>query len=171
MLLNWETKTEISNYGFDIERLAEQNNEWMKIGFVNGSGNSNSPKQYSFTDNNVNSGKYSYRLKQIDSDGKYEYSRTIKVVIGTPNNFVLNQNYPNPFNPVTNIEYAIDSKQYTILKVYDVLGNEVAILVTEDKEAGSYEVEFDASSLTSGVYFYRLQAGSYIATKKMMLMK
>ncbi len=88
-----------------------------------------------------------------------------------PTDFILSQNYPNPFNPKTKISYQIPELSYVTLKVYDVLGKEVAILVNEEKLIGNYEVEFNAENLPSGVYFYRLQAGSFVETKKMVLMK
>jgi hypothetical protein len=91
--------------------------------------------------------------------------------VDQPNTFHSHQNYPNPFNPSTSIQYAISSRQFVSLKVYDVLGNEIATLVNEEKQAGSYEVEFDGAGLPSGIYFYRLQAGSFIETKKMILIK
>jgi len=90
---------------------------------------------------------------------------------GLPSEYRLGQNYPNPFNPTTSIQYAISSRQFVTLKVYDVLGNEVAILVNEEKQVGSYEIEFDGSVLTSGIYFYKLQTGDFVETKKMVLMK
>ena len=89
----------------------------------------------------------------------------------TPGNFVLNQNYPNPFNPSTTINFSIQSSDFVSLKVYDVLGNEVATLVNEKRPAGSYNINFNASQLSSGIYFYKLQAGSFVETKKMILIK
>ncbi|MBV6421602.1 MAG: hypothetical protein DAHOPDDO_02877 [Ignavibacteriaceae bacterium] len=93
----------------------------------------------------------------------------------SPNSYNLSQNYPNPFNPTTRIQYAIGSRQFVSLKIYDVLANEVATLVNEEKPAGTYEVEFNTSSIkhfpSSGIYFYRLQAGSFVETKKMILIK
>jgi len=171
--LSWNTATEINNYGFDIERcaLSAERKAWNKIGFVNGNGNSNSPKSYSFVDDNITAGKYSYRLKQIDNDGQFEYSKTIEVDMNGVKKFELNQNYPNPFNPTTSIRYAIDSRQFVSLKVYNLLGKEVATLINENKEAGNYMVNFDASNLPSGVYLYKLQAGEFIQTKKMTLVK
>ena len=147
-----------------------------KIGFVNGSGNSNSPKEYSFTDKNLNTGNYSYRLKQIDNDGKFEYSNSVFVEINNqPQEFALYQNYPNPFNPSTRIQYQVSSIAHVTLKVYDVLGNEISTLVNEEQPAGSYEVEFDASSgiqnLASGIYFYQLKAGGFNVSKKMLLLE
>jgi hypothetical protein len=89
----------------------------------------------------------------------------------SPEEFSLEQNYPNPFNPSTSIQYRVSSTSNVSLKVYDVLGNEVATLVNEEKPAGSYEVKFDASGLSSGIYFYKLQSGSFVETKKMLLLK
>jgi hypothetical protein len=171
--LNWETETEVNNYGFEVERFAlnSKSQAWDKIGFVNGNGNSNSPKNYSFVDNSIVSGKYSYRLKQIDNDGKFEYSNAIEVNFGTPMKYTLNQNYPNPFNPSTVISFSVPVTAHVTLKIYDVLGNEVATLINSEKPAGVYEVEFNASELTSGIYFYKLQTGSFIETKKMLLIK
>ena len=113
-------------------------------------------------------------LLKLDFDGNFKYSDIIEVEI-TPLEFSLSQNYPNPFNPSTSIKYAIGSRQFVTLKVYDVLGNEVAILVNEEKPAGSYEIEFKSSvgshQLASGVYYYQLRAGDFIQTKKMILLK
>ncbi|MBK6914627.1 MAG: T9SS type A sorting domain-containing protein [Ignavibacteriales bacterium] len=185
--LNWQTATEVNNYGFEIERntplnplsRGEVEGMWEKIGFVNGNGNSNSPKSYSFVDNNVSAGSYSYRLKQIDNDGKFEYSKTVEVSFIKPDAFALEQNYPNPFNPTTKIKYTIPSVTlslskgdvYVTLKVYDVLGNEIATLVNEQQQPGTYEVEFNADKLSSGVYYYQIISGSFIDTKKMVLLR
>lgn len=183
ILLNWTTETETNNYGFDIERqvFSSQSgvHNFVKVGFVNGYGNSNSQKNYKFVDNDVNPGHYSYRLKQIDIDGSYSFSEIINVdVRNIPLTFSLEQNYPNPFNPSTKIKYSIpavethsDASLRTTLKVYDILGNEVSILVDEFKQAGAYEVEFDASSLASGFYIYKLTAGNFTSSKKMLLIK
>jgi hypothetical protein len=169
VLLDWKTATEVNNYGFEIERKKDS---WVKIGFIEGAGTTNAPKQYSFSDQDILSRKYFYRLKQIDRDGKFEYSMEIEVnTVNTPNNFLLSQNYPNPFNPNTIISYQIPNNGIVTLKVFDVLGKEVVMLVNESKQAGKYEVNFNASSLSSGVYFYRLQAGSLTEIKKMILNK
>ncbi|MDP3683483.1 MAG: T9SS type A sorting domain-containing protein, partial [Ignavibacteria bacterium] len=137
-------------------------------------GNSNSPKEYGFTDNLLTVGSYLYRLKMINSDGTFEYSEFIEVDVKQPDKIALNQNYPNPFNPVTKIKYQIPNYTSLVtLKVYDILGNEVATLVNEEKEPGYYQIEFDASTyrLSSGVYFYRLQAGENSFVKKLILTK
>jgi len=168
--LKWITETEVNNYGFDIERKTDEQ-KWDKIGFLKGYGNSNSPKTYSFIDNKLIGGsKFQYRLKQIDTDGEYEYSEVVEVEI-IPVDFALYQNYPNPFNPATKISWQLPADSWQTLKIYDILGNEITTLVDEYKPAGKYEVDFDASILPSGVYFYQLNAGNYIATKKLLLMK
>jgi len=170
--LKWRTETEISNYGFEILR-STQNDEWDVLGFVQGYGNSNSPKNYSFVDENVSSGKYSYRLKQIDTDGQFEYSKVIEVVAGKiPNEIVLEQNYPNPFNPTTTIKFAVAETQKAELKVFDVLGNEVVSLFNGVAEEGIiYELELNGENLSSGIYFYRLETNSKVENRKMLLLK
>ena len=169
--LNWQTATETNNQGFEIERKAANNN-YEKIGFVAGFGTTTELKSYSFSDENVTTGKYNYRLKQIDFDGTFEYSNAIEVEVDlTPTKFALDQNYPNPFNPRTTIKYSIPSSEFVSIKVYDVIGNEIANLVDVKQEAGNYEVSFDASTLSSGIYLYKIQAGSFVQTKKMILMK
>ncbi len=144
-----------------------------KIGFVEGHGNSNSPKDYSFTDNSAGYGKYSYRLKQLDTDGQFEYSKVIEVDAGQiPDGFVLEQNYPNPFNPTTTIKFALAETQKAELKVFDVLGNEVASLFNGIAEGGKvYERELNGESLSSGIYFYRLATDNRVENRKMLLIK
>ncbi|NWG28270.1 MAG: T9SS type A sorting domain-containing protein, partial [Ignavibacteriaceae bacterium] len=154
--LNWSTKTEVNNYGFEILR-SDKTGEWEKIGFVAGSGNSNSPKEYSYTDSKTTGyGKYSYKLKQIDNDGKYTYTKEVEVDLGIVKEYELSQNYPNPFNPSTVIRYAIPQSGNVKLSVYNILGQEVKVLTEGYKEAGSYEVTFDGEGLGSGLYIYKL---------------
>jgi hypothetical protein len=179
VILSWSTATETNNQGFEILRSTQNdNNEWKKIGFVSGHGTTTETQHYSFTDNDIKPDKYQYKLKQIDYDGTFEYSQIVEVEVPFVNQFSLAQNYPNPFNPITNIEFRIAGFGFVTLKVYDILGREIATLVNEEKPAGEYEVEFNAVShsgevrnLTSGIYFYKLQAGSVIETKKMILLK
>jgi hypothetical protein len=173
ILLKWRTETETNNYGFDIERRAigESLVQWNKIDFFAGSGSSNSPHEYSFSDHTLSPGRYAYRLKQIDNDGSFKYSRTVEIVFETPKVFSLEQNYPNPFNPSTVISYSLPVTGLVSLKIYDVIGREVATLVNEAKNAGSYQVTFNAGRLASGVYFYNLQSGNYTSIKKLVLMK
>jgi streptogramin lyase len=174
--LNWSTTTETNNSGFEIERgshteRSRSMTEWEKIGFINGNGTTTEAHFYSFTDNNISSGNYLYRLKQIDFDGTFEYSNEVEVIINIPEKFELSQNYPNPFNPTTKIKYQIPSNNPVSLKIYDVLGNVVTSLVDEVQPLGNYEVSFDASLLSSGTYFYTIRTGSFVETKKMLLLK
>ncbi len=168
--LNWSTSSELNNSGFDIERST--GNQWTKIGFVLGNGTTSSNSDYSFTDRNLNSGNYNYRLKQTDFNGNYEYfDLSNEVIIGVPSVFELSQNFPNPFNPSTMIEYKLPNDGNVSISVYDNSGKEVKSLVNEFKAAGYYSVNFNASSLSSGVYYYKLTAGSFNAVKKMLLVK
>ena len=174
--LKWRTETEVNNYGFDIERSVFSNggqeNIWQKIGFAQGHGNSNSPKSYSYIDKSPAEGSnFLYRLKQIDTDGKFEYSKTIEVNLNTPANFELSQNYPNPFNPTTTIGWQSPTDGLQTIKVFNMLGKEVATLVNGYKPAGRYLVQFDAKDLPSGIYFYKIQAGNFSDVKKMILLK
>ncbi|MDH3269227.1 MAG: choice-of-anchor D domain-containing protein, partial [Ignavibacteria bacterium] len=169
VVLNWSTATEINNTGFEIERRS--NNIWEIIGFIPGSGTTTEIRSYSFVDENVSSGNFSYRLKQIDFSGQFQYSDLIEIEVSSPNEYSLKQNYPNPFNPATTISYSIKEKGLVSLKVFDILGNEVKTIVHEEQESGNYKVEFNASTIASGIYFYRLHAGGFISTKKMILLK
>ncbi len=189
--LNWTTATEINNYGFEIQRqavtyesLEPDTSEWTKVGFVAGNGNSNSPKSYEFTDEQSPVGELQYRLKQIDTDGSCTYYNTIAEVSNSvtgikqdelPTEFSLYQNYPNPFNPATTIKYAIpvdlDGPVNVLLKIYNLLGQEVVTLVNEEKPAGIYELQVNAPNLASGIYYYSIYAGGFIETRKMILLK
>jgi sugar lactone lactonase YvrE len=169
VLLTWTTASEKNNVGFDVERSAD-NNAFTKIAFVKGYGTTTQSHTYSFSDQNA-SGKVFYRLKQTDYDGKFEYSKTVEVKAGTPTVFTLSQNYPNPFNPSTTITYSLPQAGQVTLKVYDMLGREVLMLVNEIKAVGNYAATFQADKFSSGMYFYRLQAGNFVQTKKMLLVK
>ncbi|MBL1153401.1 MAG: T9SS type A sorting domain-containing protein [Ignavibacteriota bacterium] len=173
--LYWTTATETNNLGFEIEKINPSKSEniydWEKIGFVPGCGTSTKPKSYSFVDKDITPGKHKYRLKQIDLDGSYEYSDIIEAEVMQKLNYTLKQNYPNPFNPSTLIGYQLPVTSKVTLKVYDILGNEIATLVNEEKPAGNYNVIFDASKLSSGVYFYTLKTGEFSKTNKMILAK
>jgi|WetSurSiteA1Bulk_404760.scaffolds.fasta_scaffold03524_3 hypothetical protein len=175
--LFWQTATETNNKGFEIQR--KSGGEFETLAFIEGYGTTTETHTYSYSDRNVNAGSYNYRLKQIDFDGSVEYSSEIEAEVKAPNVFSLEQNYPNPFNPATKIKYTIpnvtlrqaQSDILVTLKVYDILGNEVATLVNEEQIAGEYEVELNVTTLPSGVYFYQLKAGSFVETKKMLLLK
>jgi hypothetical protein len=177
VILTWETATEVNNYGFEVQRSMSnvQSQSWQLLGFIDGHGNSNSPKIYSFIDENVVARKYSYRLKQIDTDGQFEYSKIIEIDLGTVLNYELSQNYPNPFNPSTTIRFSVSESSLTNLSVYNSLGEKIEELVNEVKEPGIYTILFNAESttgkLSSGTYFYRLQANDFTQIKKMILIK
>lgn len=170
VLLKWTTATEINNAGFDIERKTS-NSDWRKIGFVAGSGTTTENRSYSFSDKNLTKGKYQYRLRQVDFGGTYEYSKTVEVDVVSPSKFELAQNYPNPFNPTTLISFTIPQSGNVKLSVYNLLGQEISTLVNEYREAGTYDVEFNAVNLNSGVYLYKLESNGLTLTKKMTLLK
>ena len=177
--LNWRTETEVSNYGFEILRAHTSTplsvTEWDVLGFVEGHGNSNSPKEYSFTDdltlNPALTHTLSYRLKQIDTDGSFEYSKVIEIDLGSPAKFELSQNYPNPFNPVTTIQFTLPQPGNVKLILYNILGEQVAELVNEFKDAGVHTINFNAFELNSGVYIYKLESNGFVQSRKMMLVK
>ncbi|MCZ7601670.1 MAG: T9SS type A sorting domain-containing protein [Melioribacteraceae bacterium] len=189
--LNWETATETNNAGFEVQRQnsesGTQNSDWEVLTFIPGHGTTNSQKYYSYVDSDLpNADKVSYRLRQIDNDGTDAYSKTVEVDLGGVTSvedemqfeFALEQNYPNPFNPVTTINFTLPNVGTTHelslqakLTVYNLLGQEVRTLVNEAKPAGSYQIQFDASDLPSGIYFYSLTYGNHIQTRKLALLK
>ncbi len=173
--LHWQTVTEQNNYGFEIERLHrtdDPSENWNKIGFVQGNGNQSNVSNYTFRDNGLNSGKYGYRLKQIDFNGNFQYYYlSNEIVIGIPAKPELSQNYPNPFNPVTKINYSLPSEGKAVLKVYNITGREVTTLVNEIQSSGYYSISFNAEGLSTGIYYYTLSAGNFSETKKMMVIK
>ncbi|GAB4296337.1 MAG: hypothetical protein Kow0098_19430 [Ignavibacteriaceae bacterium] len=186
--LKWQTATERNNSGFEVQRRKSeargQEAEWKTIGFIPGFGTTTEMKLYSFTDENLSSGIYLYRLKQIDFDGSFEYSMSTEAEIKPPAEFSLSQNYPNPFNPTTKINFSIpnfylssgDEGVFVKLIVYDAIGREITTLIEEYKQAGTYEVEFNAAhnsgtDIAGGIYFYQLRAGDFIQTKKMILLR
>lgn len=173
--LNWSTSSEENNSGFNIERSnvrGQTSDEWIKIGYTQGHGSTTSPNIYQFNDRNLNTGKYKYRLKQIDFNGNFKYyDLANEVVIESPEKYELSQNYPNPFNPVTKLGFGISNTGFVSLKVYDISGKEVRILVNEIKIPGYYEVEFNGSDLPSGIYYYKIVSGRFSRVKKMMFVK
>ncbi|MBM4171635.1 MAG: T9SS type A sorting domain-containing protein, partial [Ignavibacteria bacterium] len=168
--LNWTTATEINNYGFEILR-SDCKNAWQKIGFVNGFGNCNSEKNYSFIDQPLGGKEFKYKLRQIDFDGTYDFSSEIIVMLDEINKFQLEQNYPNPFNPFTTISYQLPVSGQVTLTVYDLLGRKVEELVNDFQESGFYAINFNGINLPSGTYFYKLECGTFSETKKFILMK
>jgi hypothetical protein len=184
VVLQWQTVTETNNQGFEIQRKLTQSNsvsEWTTIGFKEGHGTTTEPQYYSFNDDvgSLHALSFTYRLKQVDYDGNFEYSEEVTVENSTlPDKYSFSQNYPNPFNPSTTIEFTLPQKEFVTIKLYDVLGNEVKTLLDEEVDAGLHKLEFNASELTSGVYIYQLKvhsvsggADSFTQTRKMTLMK
>jgi hypothetical protein len=173
VMLNWSTATELNNSGFEIEKKSSsQNSDFSSIAFIPGRGTTTEISSYSYSDKNLNNGTYNYRLKQIDYNGSYTYYNLEETIeIKSPFKFELAQNYPNPFNPSTALSFVIAHQSLVSLKVFDILGNEIATLINEEKHPGVYEVEFSASTLPSGVYFYQMKAGSFIQTRKMVLLR
>jgi hypothetical protein len=173
--LNWVTSQEINNLGFEIERKnisGQYSGEWQKTGNVSGNGTSSAGHNYSYTDRNLTTGNYSYRLKQKDFNGNFEYfNLQNEVNIGIPSEFNLSQNYPNPFNPGTTINFDMPIASKVNIKLFDISGREVATVLSEFRPAGYHTVNFNASALTSGVYFYTISTVNFISTKKMMLVK
>lgn len=170
VILNWSTATELNNLGFEVQRSADAK-EFFTVGFVNGHGTTTEQHTYTFSDKNLSNGKNFYRLKQVDYDGSYEYSNVIEVEWKAFNTYLLEQNYPNPFNPTTTIGFGIQNKSNVKIVVLNSIGEEVAVVLNEEREPGFHEVEFNAANLSSGVYFYLLKAGEFIEVKKMILLR
>jgi len=173
--LQWQTEFEINNSGFAIER-SKAGSVWERIGFVEGNGTKPTPSNYQYSDNSLGKGIYTYRLKQIDYNGNFQYySLNSDVSVGAPNSFYLFQNFPNPFNPSTSINFNLPFDGKVQLVIYDITGREVASLINSEMQSGYYSRVFDASNLASGVYFYKLTAQSpssyYSDVKKMALVK
>lgn len=168
--LKWESKTEINNSGFNVERRINEG-EWNTVGFVQGSGNTTLPKEYNFVDKDIFGGsKFEYRLKQIDYNGTFEYSEIVELEL-EPLEFELLQNYPNPFNPSTTIRFSLPQTAKINLNLYNLLGELVKTLAEGTYEAGYHKVDFDASALASGVYLYRIESESFTQQKKMILLR
>jgi hypothetical protein len=176
VVLNWVTASEINNRGFEIERklFNDQNeNNWILIGFKEGSGTTAEESSYNFYDDltDINADKPAYRLKQIDFNGTFTYSDIVYIDKIVPTAFNLSQNFPNPFNPETTIKFNLPLDEYVSLKVYNLLGSESAVLINGKRSAGIYHINFNASQLPSGVYYYQLTAGQFSDTKKMILLR
>lgn len=171
VILQWATASEVNNAGFEVQRK-NGNQDWLALSFIEGSGTTQQVQHYLYTDNAVLPANYTYRIKQIDYDGMFKYSNIVSINVGvSPAEFLLAQNYPNPFNPATKINYSTAVEGLVTLRVYDITGKEIITLVNEHKAAGNYKVNFDASEFASGVYFYRLESGSSMQVKKMILVR
>ena len=171
VMLSWKTETEVNNYGFNVERRINEG-EWDSIVFLEGYGNSNSPKEYSYSDKELFAGgsKFQYRLKQVDNDGSFEYSDVVEVEV-LPTQFELSQNYPNPFNPSTTIRFSLPEATQVKINLFNMLGEQVATLAEGMYESGYHKVTFNASNLPSGTYIYRLESSDFVQVKKMVLIK
>ena len=170
VILQWTTATELNNSGFQVERRTSDT-DYEAIGFVAGSGTTTEQRNYLFSDVRIPDGNYFYRLKQIDFNGQFNFSYEVEVEVNSPAVYALEQNYPNPFNPSTTINYSIAEAGIVKLTVYNLLGQEVALIVNEFKEAGGHTITFDASKLTSGAYFYTIETPQFKQTRKMLLAK
>jgi hypothetical protein len=179
--VDWMTLTETNNYGFELQKsAADTTNDYQTLpnSFIPGHGTTVQPNSYSYTDMTASSGRWFYRLKQIDLDGTTHYTEGVQVDVTTsvnekpvPTEFALEQNYPNPFNPSTQIQFALPKATHVMLEIYSALGELITALVDETRQAGYYSEQFDATGLASGLYFYRLQSGDFVDTKKLLLLK
>ena len=174
--LMWQTATETNNFGFDIERSSD-GVAFSKIGFVPGHGTTTIPQIYGYEDKDVVAGgTYSYRLKQVDTDGSFEYSAILQVEINLPQNFTLSQNFPNPFNPETSIRYELPEAVEVKVSIFNLLGNEIRTLVNEQKEAGVHSILWNGKDnagreVATGAYLYRIKAGEFVETKRLTLLR
>jgi FlgD Ig-like domain len=174
--LNWRTATETNNKGFEIERK-QASTQWERIGYVEGNGTTTEPQTYTFKDNSVQTGSYYYRLKQIDFDGTFSYSKTVEAEINqTVTEYALFQNYPNPFNPTTAIKFQVPKISDVSVKIYDMLGSEVRSLFSGQVQEGIHAIVWDGLNnegvqMSSGTYLYRITAGQFIQSKKMILLR
>ncbi|MBK6539224.1 MAG: T9SS type A sorting domain-containing protein [Ignavibacteria bacterium] len=170
--LNWNTSTETNNAGFEVERKLSGSESWQELAFVSGSGFTNTVRNYTYTDRNLSEGTYNYRLKQVDYNGNFEYfNLNSEIEIGTPNSFNISQNYPNPFNPSTKINFEMAKEGNVSIKVFDYTGKEISTLVNGFRSAGYYTIDFNAINLSSGIYFYRMEANNFTKVMKMSLIK
>ena len=172
--LNWETATEVNNYGFEVERMrkaSEASKRGRRLVLLMVMVTATHQKVTVLKTRMLYQENISYRLKQIDNDGQFEYTKTIEVDFGTPSKFELSQNYPNPFNPTTTIRFSLPAAGNVKLTLFDILGQEIKTLANEFKEAGVHTLNFDAQNLNSSIYLYRIEAGSFVQTRKMILVK
>ncbi len=171
VMLNWKTEIEVNNYGFNVERRLNKG-DWDSIAFIEGSGNSNSPKDYSYCDKDLFAGgsNFQYRLKQTNNDGTFEYSDVVEVEV-VPDQYELSQNYPNPFNPSTTIRFSLPKLTQLRINLYNMLGELVETIAEGTYEAGYHKATLNAQNLPSGAYIYRIESNEFVQVKKMILIK
>jgi hypothetical protein len=173
--IEWSTSAELSNHGFEVERGAESEfpSTWINLGFVKGNGTSNRSHTYSFSDHVPRGGRYVYRIRQIDTGGSVRFSREITVDVGQmPRQLMLFQNYPNPFNPATTIDFTTPTDGRAHVRVYNMLGQQVAELFGGMARGGFlHQVRFDAADLPAGVYMVRLTASGSSMVRKILFVK
>jgi hypothetical protein len=168
--LSWTTATETNNFGFEVQRSTDEKS-FQRLGFVAGNGTTTSPHSYRFIDRELASGAYYYRLKQIDTDGTFSLSEIVRAEINVARDYALHQNYPNPFNPKTTITFDLKEDGLAKLRVFNMLGQQVAELVNEPLKAGPHARIFDASNLASGTYIYVLEVNGFKARRRFQLVK
>jgi photosystem II stability/assembly factor-like uncharacterized protein len=163
VVLNWSTATETNNNGFEIERKLK-NQEWVTIGFVQGKGTTTEIQNYNYIDDYSllpYEGTVLYRLKQIDYDGTFEYSKQLAVNLTfIPADYYVSQNYPNPFNPATTIKYSLPVESMVKINIYNALGEIIEELVSKFQSSGNYEVTWNAQDYSSGIYYYSFEVNS-----------
>ncbi len=183
VFLTWNTVTETNNMGFEIQRKDSKHGEFSKISFVKGFGSSEEPHLYKFVDTILEPGTYYYRLKQINLDGTFEYSKTLEVVTTTPKYIELHQNYPNPFNPITAINYELPQSGHITLEVFNLNGEKIKVLKNAVQTAGTHHAIWDGTnnygqSVSSGIYICHMEFSGtsdvsgkkyFVKNKKMIL--
>lgn len=177
IILTWQTESETNNFGFEVQKSLDEKN-FKKIAFLKGKGTTSVPQKYKYIDSELlfQSDKNYYRLKQIDTDGKYNFSKVICVLNTKIKKYTLRQNYPNPFNPETIIQYSIPKDGFVTIDIYDIRGQLLRNLVSQQKLAGVHSINWDGKDnngikVSSGLYLYRFKFGNLSTSKKMLLMK
>jgi len=182
IILRWETATETNNSGFEVQRSqktklpdgkagVKSQTDWIGLSFVEGKGTTAESTGYMFKDKINEPGTYTYRLKQIDYDGTFNYSNEIEIDVNIPTEFVLYQNYPNPFNPSTLIKFSLPQQSRVKIKIFNSIGQLIDTLIDTQMDEGYHEVRFDAANFASGVYYYRMETENFTSIKKMLLIK
>jgi hypothetical protein len=165
--LHWNTSSEINSKRFDVMRSTDGAN-WNTIGFVAGAENSTTTKEYMYVDYNLEPGRYYYKLKQVDIDERFKYSIIVSASVGSKGAYSLGQNYPNPASNTTTIQYTLPKSGQVNLCLFDMNGKMIKVLVNAPKEAGTHALGFNIEMLSKGIYYYKIQAGSFTGVKKLI---